>query len=256
MKKIYTIFALSAASIAFAQIQKVEPAFWWKGMKNPELQILVYGKDIAKNEIELSDGVQIKDIQKVENPNYVFVTVNTNEINVPKFKINIKNGKKNISSYTYELKQRNPDSSNRESYSSKDVMYLIMPDRFANGDEKNDSSPNLTEKANRNLPNGRHGGDLRGIINNLDYIQNLGATAVWLTPVNEDNEKYILTTDMHRPIYTRSMNVTEPTKSIKNFPKTESEKNETRDGLCNQSLGSFALDDQRSAYKRLDSLVQ
>ncbi|WP_332453014.1 glycoside hydrolase family 13 protein [Chryseobacterium aquaticum] len=189
MKKIYTIFALSAASIAFAQIQKVEPAFWWKGMKNPELQILVYGKDIAKNEIELSDGVQIKDIQKVENPNYVFVTVNTNEINVPKFKINIKNGKKNISSYTYELKQRNPDSSNRESYSSKDVMYLIMPDRFANGDEKNDSSPNLTEKANRNLPNGRHGGDLRGVINNLDYIQNLGATAVWLTPVNEDNEK-------------------------------------------------------------------
>lgn len=187
--KLFYITTLCASSLFFSQIQKVEPAFWWKGMKNPELQILVYGKDIAKNEIELSDGVQIKDIQKVENPNYVFVTVNTNEINVPKFKINIKNGKKNISSYTYELKQRNPDSSNRESYSSKDVMYLIMPDRFANGDEKNDSSPNLTEKANRNLPNGRHGGDLRGIINNLDYIQNLGATAVWLTPVNEDNEK-------------------------------------------------------------------
>ncbi|SMP34107.1 glycoside hydrolase family 13 protein [Chryseobacterium profundimaris] len=189
MKKLYTIFTLSVASIAFSQIQKVEPAFWWKGMKNPELQILVYGKDIAKNEIELSDGVQIKNIQKVENPNYVFVTINTNEINVPKFKINVKNGKKSIGSYTYELKQRNPNSANRESYTSKDVMYLIMPDRFANGDEKNDSSSNLIEKANRNLPNGRHGGDLRGIINNLDYIQNLGATAVWLTPVNEDNEK-------------------------------------------------------------------
>lgn len=189
MKKLYTIFTLTAASIAFSQIQKVEPAFWWKGMKNPELQILVYGKDIAKNEIELSDGVQIKNIQKVENPNYLFVTINTNEINVPKFKISVKNGKKNIGSYNYELKQRNPNSANRESYTSKDVMYLIMPDRFANGDEKNDSSTNLIEKANRNLPNGRHGGDLRGIINNLDYIQNLGATAVWLTPVNEDNEK-------------------------------------------------------------------
>lgn len=191
MKKIYAVFALSAAAFAFSQkpLDKVEPAFWWKGMKNPELQILVYGKDIAKNEIELSDGVQIKDIQKVENPNYIFVTVNTNEINVPKFSINVKNGKKNVGSYTYELKQRNPNSADRESYSSKDVMYLIMPDRFANGDEKNDSNPNLTEKANRNLPNGRHGGDLRGIINNLDYIQNLGATAVWLTPVNEDNEK-------------------------------------------------------------------
>lgn len=191
MKKIYAIIALSAAAFTFSQkpLDKVEPAFWWKGMKNPELQILVYGKDIAKNEIELSDGVQIKDIQKVENPNYLFVTVNTNEINVPKFKISIKNGKKNIGSYTYELKQRNPNSANRESFTSKDVMYLIMPDRFANGDEKNDSRPDLTEKANRNLPNGRHGGDLRGIINNLDYIQNLGATSVWLTPVNEDNEK-------------------------------------------------------------------
>lgn len=189
MKKIYTVFALSAAAIAFAQIQKVEPAFWWKGMKNPELQILVYGKDIANNEIELSDGIKATDIQKVENPNYVFVTVNTNEIKGAQFKINLKKGKKNINSYTYELKQRNPNSANRESFSSKDLMYLIMPDRFANGDEKNDSTPDLIEKANRNLPNGRHGGDLKGIINNLDYLQNLGATAVWLTPVNEDNEK-------------------------------------------------------------------
>ena len=189
MKKIFTIFAISAASVTFAQIQKVEPAFWWKGMKNPEIQILVYGKDIANKEIEFSNGIKAKDIQKVENPNYVFVTLNTNEINVSKFKINIKNGKINLDSYTYELKERKPNSANRESFTSKDLMYLIMPDRFANGDEKNDSQPNLTEKANRNLPNGRHGGDLRGIINNLDYLQNLGATAIWLTPVNEDNEK-------------------------------------------------------------------
>jgi len=187
-KFIYTA-SFFASSLFFSQIQKVEPAFWWKGMKNPELQILVYGKNIANDQIELSDGVQIKDIQKVENPNYVFVTVNTNEINVPKFNISIKKGKKNISTYTYELKQRQSNSATRESFTSKDVMYLIMPDRFANGDEKNDSSPQLTEKANRSLPGGRHGGDLRGIINNLDYIQNLGATAVWLTPVNEDNEK-------------------------------------------------------------------
>jgi glycosidase len=192
MKKIYVIFALTGASVAFSQtkmLERVEPAFWWKGMKNPELQILVYGKDIANQEIELSDGVQIKAIQKVENPNYVFITVDTQEINVPKFKINTKKGRKNTGSYTYELKQRNPDSATRESYSSKDVMYLIMPDRFANGDTKNDSRPELTEKADRTLPNGRHGGDLRGIINTIDYIQNLGATAVWLTPVNEDNEK-------------------------------------------------------------------
>lgn len=191
MKKICLALALSVASAAFSQqnLERVEPAFWWKGMKNPELQILVYGKGVANHEISLSDGIQIKDIRKVENPNYVFITVNTNEINVPKFKINIKKNGKDLADYTYELKERNPGSANRESYTSKDVMYLIMPDRFANGDEKNDSSPDLTEKADRKLPNGRHGGDLQGIINNLDYIQKLGATAVWLTPVNEDNEK-------------------------------------------------------------------
>lgn len=175
--------------MAFSQLQKVEPAFWWKGMKNTELQILLYGKNIANQTIELSDGVQIKKTDKVDNPNYVFITINTDEINVPKFKINIKNGNKNLGTYIYELKQRSPNSANRESFTSKDVVYLIMPDRFANGNPKNDSSPNLVEKANRNLPVGRHGGDLRGIINHLDYLQNLGVTALWLTPVNEDNEK-------------------------------------------------------------------
>ena len=188
MKKIVLLtFLLS--SFAFAQIQKVEPMFWWKGMKNPELQILVYGKEISKYNIELSDQIKVKNIQKTENPNYVFVTVNTNEINQSSFKINIKNKNKIVDSYTYELKERNPNSANRKSFSSKDVVYLIMPDRFANGDESNDSKKELVEKTNRQLPGGRHGGDLRGIINNLDYLQNLGATAVWLTPVNEDNEK-------------------------------------------------------------------
>lgn len=189
MKKRLLFLLLTLPLIAFAQIQKVEPAFWWKGMKNPELQILVYGKNIASQNIELSDGVQIKNIQKVENPNYVFITVNTDEINTSKFKINLRNGRKLISTYTYELRQRNPGSADRKSFSSKDVMYLIMPDRFANGDPSNDSQPNLTEKVNRSLPAGRHGGDLRGIINSLDYLQNLGVTALWLTPVNEDNEK-------------------------------------------------------------------
>ena len=188
MKKVISIFALCVSAVVWAQFQKVEPAFWWKGMKNPELQILLYGKNIANQTIEISDGIQIKNLQKVENPNYVFVTVNTNEINVPKFKINLKNGKKLISSYQYELKERKPNSANRDSYTSKDVFYLIMPDRFANGDESNDSVPQLTEKVNRNNRDGRHGGDLKGIINQLDYLKNLGTTTLWLTPVCEDNE--------------------------------------------------------------------
>lgn len=188
MKKLTFLF-LFITTFSFAQFQRVEPAFWWKGMKNPELQILLYGKNIAQQNIELSDGIQIKDLTKVENPNYVFITINTNEINTPKFKIFLKNGKKIISAYQYELKERTPNSSLRESYTSKDVFYLIMPDRFANGDEKNDSNKSLIEKANRKSEGGRHGGDLRGIINNLDYLKNLGVTTLWLTPVCEDNEK-------------------------------------------------------------------
>ena len=128
MKRLYTIIALSTAAIAFSQkpLEKVEPAFWWKGMKNPELQILVYGKDIAKNEIELSDGVQVKDIQKVENPNYVFVTVNTNEINVPTFKINIKNGKKNIGYLYLRIKAE------RSKFRKQGILYLKRRNVFNN----------------------------------------------------------------------------------------------------------------------------
>ncbi|WP_407406084.1 glycoside hydrolase family 13 protein [Chryseobacterium sp.] len=191
MKNKYIAFSLLISTCVFSQktLDRVEPAFWWKGMKNPELQILVYGKDIANSKIELSDGITITGIQKVENPNYAFVTINTDEVKTSKFKINIKKDSKIIDTYTYELKDRKPNSANRESFTSKDVMYLIMPDRFANGDPKNDSSKNLVEKANRSLPNGRHGGDLKGISDNLDYLQNLGVTALWLTPVNEDNEK-------------------------------------------------------------------
>lgn len=189
MKKHFTFLFLLLVAISFAQIQKVEPAFWWHGMKNPDLQILVYGKDISKYQVELSDNIKVKELTKTENPNYVFITINTDEVQKPSFKINFKNGKKTVDSYTYELKNRKPGSADRNSFSSKDVMYLIMPDRFANGDPSNDSQPNLTEKANRSLPSGRHGGDLRGIINNLDYLQNLGVTALWLTPANEDNEK-------------------------------------------------------------------
>lgn len=189
MKKHFTFLFLLFLAISFAQIQKVEPAFWWHGMKNHDLQILVYGKDISKYQVELSDNIKVKDLTKTENPNYFFITINTDEVQKPSFKINFKNGKKTVDSYTYELKNRKPGSAERNSFSSKDVMYLIMPDRFANGDPSNDSQPNLTEKVNRSLPSGRHGGDLRGIINNLDYLQNLGVTALWLTPANEDNEK-------------------------------------------------------------------
>lgn len=190
MKKLI-IFLILVSSFSFAQkpLDRVEPAFWWHDMHNPELQILLYGNDIATKNIQLSDGIKIEKLEKVENPNYLFLTLNISEIKSKNFKINVLDGKKNIATYNYQLKDRKPNSADRKSYNSSDVIYLIMPDRFANGNESNDSQPNLIEKANRNLPSGRHGGDLQGIINNLDYLQNLGISTLWLTPVNEDNEK-------------------------------------------------------------------
>lgn len=220
MKKIYTIFALSAASVAFSQIQKVEPAFWWKGMKNPELQILVYGKNIANNEIELSDHIQIKDIQKVENPNYVFITVNTNEINVPAFKINLKKGKKNINSYSYELKQRLPGSADRESFTSKDVMYLIMPDRFANGDEKNDSRPDLTEKRIETCPTEGMAVIFAELSIILIIFRILVPHLYGLLLLMKTMKKYTPITDMHRPIFIKSTDDLVPMKNTVSFRRS------------------------------------
>ena len=175
---------------AFAQIEKVEPPFWWNDMTLPELQIMFYGKNIAQNEVSVSNGIIIKGIQKTENPNYVFVTIETKNIPAQDFVFTFKNGKKSFEK-NYSLKSRKENSRFRESYSSKDVMYLLMPDRFANGNPSNDSHLSVTEKYNRELPGGRHGGDIEGIIKNIDYLNELGVTAIWSTPVCEDNdEKY------------------------------------------------------------------
>lgn len=186
MKKIF--FLLLVTSLSFAQIDKVEPPFWWNDMNLSDVQIMFYGKNIAQNEVSTSNGIQIKSVQKTENPNYIFVTVNTKNITAQNIIFTFKNGKKSFTK-NYEIKQRKENSRLRKSYNSSDVMYLLMPDRFANGNSNNDSHPAVTEKYNRALPGGRHGGDIEGIIKNINYIHELGATAVWSTPLCEDNDE-------------------------------------------------------------------
>ncbi len=173
---------------AFAQIDKVEPPFWWSDMNLSDVQIMFYGKNIAQNEVSVSNGIQIKSVQKTENPNYVFVTVDTKNVNAQNITFTFKNGKKSFTK-NYELKQRKENSRLRKSYDSSDVIYLLMPDRFANGNPNNDSHSSVTEKYNRDLPGGRHGGDIEGIIKNINYIHELGATAIWSTPLCEDNDE-------------------------------------------------------------------
>jgi glycosidase len=182
------IFFLLFSISATAQIDKTEPPFWYAGMNHSNLQIMFYGKNIAQNEVSISNGIIIKDIQKTENQNYVFVTIDTKNIQAQDLVFTFKNGKKSFTK-NYSLKSRKENSRFRESYSSKDVMYLLMPDRFANGNPNNDSHPTVTEKGNRALPGGRHGGDIEGIIKNIPYLNELGVTAVWSTPLCEDNDE-------------------------------------------------------------------
>lgn len=186
MKKALLLLLFSIST--FAQIDKVEPPFWWSDMNLSDVQIMFYGKNIAQNEVSVSNGIIIKGIQKTENPNYFFVTVDTKNVSAQNIVFTFKNGKKSFTK-NYELKQRKENSRFRESYNSSDVMYLLMPDRFANGNPNNDSHPSVTEKYNRDLPGGRHGGDIEGIIKNINYIHELGATAIWSTPLCEDNDE-------------------------------------------------------------------
>jgi glycosidase len=192
MQKIISFALIFTTSILFvsAQVERVEPAFWWVGMKNPKLQLLIHGKDISKNQVAINyPGVNIAKVNTVENPNYLFVDliIDSKVAQAGKFRINFTQHGKTETSYTYELKKRKAGSANRQSFSSADVVYLLMPDRFANGDPTNDNVASQPEKANRTIDYGRHGGDIKGIQEHLDYIKQLGATAVWCTPLLENN---------------------------------------------------------------------
>lgn len=186
MKKIF--FFLLITSISFGQIDKVEPPFWWSDMNHSDVQIMFYGKNIAQNEVTASNGIIIKGIQKTENPNYVFVTIDTKNIVAQDFVFTFKNKKKSFTQ-NYSLKSRKQNSRLRKGFDSSDMIYLIMSDRFANGNPNNDSTPETLEKLDRTKIDGRHGGDIEGIIQHLDYIKELGATALWPTPLCEDNDE-------------------------------------------------------------------
>ncbi|PVX51751.1 glycosidase [Balneicella halophila] len=191
MKKLASIIFLLFSQTLFAQtsLERVEPAFWWAGMQNNELQLLVYGQDIANLDVSLDyPGVKLKQVIKVENPNYLFLNLELNSnVNPGTFNISFKEDDKIQHSYKYELRERESDSRERIGFNATDVMYLIAPDRFVNGNPDNDEIAGMKEKKNRNFNGGRHGGDIQGIVNSLDYISEMGFTAIWLNPVLEND---------------------------------------------------------------------
>lgn len=192
MKRTLVLMVLATiTSLVFAQtpvIQKVAPTFWWAGMNNPELQILLYGENIATNDVAITaEGVELREVVKQENPNYLLVYVDLKDARPQTFHIKLKKGKKETI-IPYELKQRRPDAANVMGFDASDVLYLIMPDRFANGNPQNDIIPGMLEnKTNRDGQYARHGGDLKGIENHLDYLEDLGVTAIWLNPTQEND---------------------------------------------------------------------
>lgn len=165
-------------------IQNVDPPFWWVGMKNTELQILLHGKDIAKSDVTVNyPGVNVKEVVRTTNPNYVFLYVDiTSKAKPGKMNITFtENGQKTVQ--PYELKARNKKKG-ALGFTPEDVLYLITPDRFANGDEANDTLEGA--RVDRSRSGGRHGGDIKGVTNHLDYIKDLGITTIWLNPVQKN----------------------------------------------------------------------
>lgn len=192
MKPLFFSIALLVQIIATAQtIERIEPQNWWTGMKYNTITLLIYGSDISALEPTFSyKDVQLVKKQTTENKNYLFLTIKINPAaKAGIVKINFKQNGKTVLTKNFPLLEREKNSSHRTSYSQKDAIYLIVPDRFANGDTTNDVVPSLLEKTvNRNDEGKRHGGDIQGILNHLDYIQTLGFTQIWCTPLVENNE--------------------------------------------------------------------
>jgi glycosidase len=188
------LLALATASLAPAapyQIQHLEPMSWWVGMRHPELQLMVHGERIAELAPEISHpGVAIAGVERTGSPNYLFIDLVIAPDAAPgSFKILFRKGGAVAASADYQLQARRRDSALRRGFDASDAVYLIVPDRFANGDPANDSVPGLAEKAARSDPNGRHGGDIEGMREHLDYIAGLGFTMIWPTPLLENNQE-------------------------------------------------------------------
>ena len=188
--KILFSFLVIILSQALSQnLERIEPPFWWAGFKGDELQLMLHGESISKLRPEIKNsGIKIEKVHKVDSPNYLFLDLKLND-NVPQtFEIQFFNKNEKVLSRDYELKKREASFYREKFLSASDVIYLIMPDRFANGDMSNDEVDGLIEKSNRKSKDGRHGGDLQGIIDNLNYIESMGFTHIWLNPVLENNQ--------------------------------------------------------------------
>ncbi|MDE6683243.1 MAG: cyclomaltodextrinase N-terminal domain-containing protein, partial [Muribaculaceae bacterium] len=179
----------SFASLAF-EVKEIQPPHWWAGMKDSSLQLQVFGRDIRPADVRIDyPGVTLDSVARLDgSPDWQYLYLSISPDAKPgKFKIEWKEGKKKLSR-EYELKARR-EQRGAKGFSSADVLYMVMPDRFSDGDVSNNNSSSLRNPvgADRSNPNRRHGGDIRGLINHAAYIDSLGMTTLWVAPVLEND---------------------------------------------------------------------
>ena len=173
---------------AAVSVDRIEPTNWYVGMKDTSLQLMVYGKDVRNADVEINyPGVRIDSIARLDSPNYLLVYLNIDGAKAGEMTLNFKQGKQS-KKVKYELRDRAMAGDKRIGFTNEDVLYMLMPDRFANGNPQNDVIKTMRDKTcDRNAPSLRHGGDLEGIRQHLDYFKELGVTTLWFTPVLEND---------------------------------------------------------------------
>lgn len=175
-------------TIQSQKIVKIEPPNWWVGMKEQNLQLMVYGDNISDRIASIKyEGIILKGTQKSESPNYLFLNVFVESTCKPGLAQIILKSVEGVDTAYFSINAREEGSASRTGFSTSDVIYLITPDRFSNGDTLNDTAEGMVDMSNRNEVFGRHGGDIEGVRQHLDYISDLGITSLWLNPVLEND---------------------------------------------------------------------
>lgn len=173
---------------AKVDITRIEPENWFAGMKNPQVQLMVYGHNIREAQVSTDyPGAKIDSLVRLDSPNYLLIYINLNGAKPGNMPLTFTQGgsKKRV---MYAIKPRTMQGENRKGFTNADVLYMLMPDRFANGNPKNDVVKGMRDElCNRNEPSLRHGGDIEGIRQHLDYFKELGVTALWFTPLLEND---------------------------------------------------------------------
>lgn len=192
MKRLISLVGvlISISSISAFEVNQIEPPFWWTGMKDTSLQLQIHGNDVKTTDFTVDyPGVKVDSVVRLDgsdNWQYVYLTISP-ETKPGNMQLKWKEGNQTVTK-EFELKPRK-EQKGAQGFTSADVLYLIMPDRFADGNPENNviDTMKYAAKVDRNNLNVRHGGDLAGIKKHIDYLDNLGVTAVWVNPVQEND---------------------------------------------------------------------